>query len=96
MMLGDLIPYTCSVCRAVTYAPPRLIAVTCHRCNRIDLGTEIARQQWRTVAEIVSDTPTPIMPVRSASGAAAKWIALTVLGLSLAVIAGSLLGAVLR
>ena len=61
-MLRNLVPYTCSLCRGVTYAPPHLTAVTCTKCNRIDLGTEIALRRWKTVAEIVRDnTPTPVI-----------------------------------
>ena len=49
---ADRTPYTCSVCRRVTYAPPHLTAITCAHCGRVDLGTEIARQRWRSVLEV--------------------------------------------
>jgi len=48
----DRIAYTCSGCHAVTYAPPGCTAITCGHCGHIDLGTELARNRWRTVAEI--------------------------------------------
>ena len=51
-MLTDRIPYVCSRCQYVTYAPSGLVAVTCAFCGVIDLGTEIARQRWRSVAEV--------------------------------------------
>jgi hypothetical protein len=49
---ADRTRYTCSVCRRVTFAPPHLIAITCSHCGRVDLGTEIARQRWRTMLEV--------------------------------------------
>jgi hypothetical protein len=47
-----LIPYTCSRCAHVTRAKPGLVAVTCEHCGIIDLGTELARDRWRTVVEV--------------------------------------------
>jgi hypothetical protein len=44
--------YVCTVCHKVTLAEPHLVAVTCSHCGRVDLGTELARAQWRTVAEV--------------------------------------------
>jgi hypothetical protein len=57
----DRIPYTCSKCRHVTYAPPRLTAITCGHCGKIDLGTYIARARWQAaVAPKLTDAdPTP-------------------------------------
>jgi hypothetical protein len=43
----DRIPYTCSRCGSVTYAPPSLKAIVCRRCGLIDLGTELALNRWR-------------------------------------------------
>lgn len=89
MSSQDLIPYTCSMCRAVTYAPPRLIAVTCCHCNRIDLGTEIALRRWKTVAEIVRDnTPTPVIVHREPASlrVVMAWALLAAFTCSLAVL----------
>jgi hypothetical protein len=44
--------YTCARCRRVTMGKPGQVAVTCSYCGMVDLGTELARQQWRTVAEV--------------------------------------------
>ena len=43
--------YTCSACGRVTFDKPHLVAVTCAHCGCVDLGTEIARNRWRTVLE---------------------------------------------
>lgn len=54
----DRIAYTCSGCHAVTYAPPGCTAIVCGHCQHVDLGTELARNRWRTVAEIrLADRP---------------------------------------
>lgn len=50
--LDHRIPYTCSGCRRVTYGPPGQVAITCGHCGTIDIGTELARQRWKNVAEI--------------------------------------------
>lgn len=58
LRLNGLVPYTCSRCRGVTYERGGLVAVTCQRCGVIDLGTELARDRWRTVAEVrLADRP---------------------------------------
>ena len=51
MVSFDKVPYTCSVCSRVTLANPHLVAVTCSHCGRVDLGTELARDRWRTTLE---------------------------------------------
>jgi hypothetical protein len=50
--MSSLIPYCCSGCRGVTLDEPNKVAVPCKHCGRIDLGTELARDRWRAVAEI--------------------------------------------
>jgi hypothetical protein len=50
--LNPMERYTCSRCMGVTLAPPGRVAVTCSHCGIVDLGTEVARQRWRTVAEV--------------------------------------------
>lgn len=58
--LDERIPYECTRCHHVTYAPTGRVAVTCGNCGIIDLGTELARRQWATVAEIrMANTPDP-------------------------------------
>ena len=64
MLSTDRIPYVCS-CGGVTYAPPGKVAVTCTKCNHIDLSTELARDRWKTVAEVrLSQRPDPVAPAR--------------------------------
>jgi len=50
-MLRNTVPYTCSSCSRITLDRPHLVAVTCVHCGRVDLGTELARDRWRTTLE---------------------------------------------
>lgn len=86
-MLTDRIAYTCSRCSHATYAPSGNAAVTCSHCGIIDLGTELARQRWRTVAEIHLANRPPDAPVMQSRAGYLAVACVMVAALVLAVVA---------
>jgi hypothetical protein len=82
----DRIPYTCSRCLHVTFAPPGHVAITCENCGVIDLGTELARRRWQTVAEIQMVNKPTTKPVPPAKHRTLMGSPLLVAGIALAIL----------
>ena len=93
----DRVPYTCTRCHHVTWAPGGRVAVTCGQCGLMDLGTELARQQWRTVAEIrMQNKPEVSLPAEPSQRLGYLWpVVAVVVAVGLFAMAGMLAGVLL-